>query len=278
MTSAEDVRRRTAVIVEDDADISELLRAILQQAGFDCHLAATGGEGVRLVREQAPVLTTLDVSLPDYDGLEVVRQIRSFSDTYVIILSGKDEETDILMGLGAGADDYVSKPFRPREVRARVEAMLRRRDLWLAQLGAPSSPAAVPSPAPAPAPTVAPVTTDAGAGADEVEGSAWLGRNGMRVHPEMRLCEVDGRPVELTRSEFDLLLAIVRRDRRVASKEVLVQELRHEVEGSWVSESDRRSVEVHLANLRRKLGDSAGQPRFIETVRGVGYRLAARRA
>lgn len=261
---------RTAVIIEDDADVRALLAAILAQAGFDCHAVGSGDEGVDAVREHAPVLTTLDVSLPGFDGLEVARRIRAFSDTYILMLSAKDDEMDVVMGFAAGADDYVTKPFRPRELRARVEAVLRRRDSWLGAPAAASaaSPETSSGPAPAPvAPPPAPVPAE----------EEWLERNGLRAHPGMRLCEVDGVAVELTRSEFDLLLAIVERDRVVVSKDALALHLRGDHPGAFVSDSDRRSVEVHLANLRRKLGDVAGHPRFIETVRGVGYRLAAPR-
>ncbi len=120
------VSRRVAVIIEDDADIRNLLEAILGQAGFVCYTAATGAEGIASIREHEPILTTLDISLPGIDGFEVARQIRSFSSTYIIMLSARDEEIDTLMGLDAGADDYLTKPFRPRELRARIEAMLRR--------------------------------------------------------------------------------------------------------------------------------------------------------
>lgn len=118
--------RGAAVVIEDDADIRFLLEVTLGQAGFAVTSAATGREGVAAVREQQPVVTTLDISLPDYDGFEVARRIRAFSDTYILMLTGRADEIDTLMGLDAGADDYVTKPFRPREVRARVEAMLRR--------------------------------------------------------------------------------------------------------------------------------------------------------
>ena len=114
------------MVIEDDADVRNLLSAILNEAGFTCIPAATGIEGINAVREHRPILTTLDVSLPGIDGFEVARRIRSFSNTYVIMLSARNEEIDTLMGLDAGADDYLTKPFRPRELRARIEAMMRR--------------------------------------------------------------------------------------------------------------------------------------------------------
>lgn len=242
---------RSAVIIEDDPEIAELLEVVLSQAGFRTHVATEGVRGLELIQEHNPMLTTLDVNLPGIDGFEVARRIRGFSSTYVIILSARQDEIDTLTGLNAGADDYLAKPFRPRELRARVEAMIRRRELELAA-GTP------------------------GRGIPTSE-TDWLSHNGLRVHPSMRLVELDGSPVELTRTEFDLLLAILQRSRRVVSKDELAALARTDL-NSYAIEADRRSMESHIANLRRKLADSATTPRFIETVRGVGYRLAPERA
>ncbi|HYP44112.1 MAG TPA: response regulator transcription factor [Propionibacteriaceae bacterium] len=260
---------RLAVVIEDDADIRNLLEAILGQAGFTCVTTDSGTTGIEAVREHQPILTTLDVSLPGIDGFEVARRIRAFSGTYIIMLSARDEEIDTLMGLDAGADDYLTKPFRPRELRARVEAMLRRYPATGAeQTGVARS---VQS-----ASTAAGLNSTGLDDADEDEG--WLSHNGLRLHLEMRLCEVDGQLLELTRSEFELLAAIMVGKRRVISKTSLALDMRGDDAGAggYVSESDRRAVEVHLANLRRKLSDSVSSPRFVETVRGVGYRLATR--
>ncbi len=261
---------RVAVVIEDDADIRNLLSAILTQAGFTCHASETGAEGIAAVRAHQPIVTTLDISLPGIDGFEVARQIRAFSTTYIIMLSARDEEIDTLMGLDAGADDYLTKPFRPRELRARIEAMLRR--YHLPGLTDSGGPALVGS-----AGTPAQVTATAAPDDDE---RGWLEHNGLRINEEMWLCEVDGVTVELTRSEFDLLLAIMQGARRVISKDALALELRGDYATTgYVSDSDKRAVEVHMANLRRKLNDPVGAPRYIETVRGVGYRLAdARRS
>ena len=246
---AEDERH--AVIIEDDPEIAELLAAVLTQAGFRTHVAEDGATGLELVRERDPMLTTLDVNLPGMDGFEVVRRIRSFSSTYVIMLSARRDEIDTLTGLGAGADDYVAKPFRPRELRARVEAMIRRRELQR---------------------QVTQVTPQQPAVAEAPEQD-WLSHNGLRVHVSMHLVELDGQPVELTRTEFDLLCAVMQGNRRVVSKDELAGYTRGELNG-YVIDADRRSIESHIANLRRKLSDSATTPRFVETVRGVGYRLA----
>lgn len=261
-----EVSTRTAVVIEDDADIRNLLEAILSQAGFTCFTVGSGDEGVEAVRQHQPILTTLDISLPGIDGFEVARRIREFSSTYIIMLSARMEEIDTLMGLDAGADDYLTKPFRPRELRARVEAMLRR----YPDTGAPAPAAGV-----AASPSGAVVSSNSASPAVDSQDEGWIEHNGLRIHADMRLTELRGDPVELTRSEFELLLTIVQGHRRVISKSTLALELRgDDNSGGYVSESDRRAVEVHLANLRRKLRDPVSAPRYIETVRGVGYRLA----
>ena len=212
----------------------------------------------------------------------MARQIRSFSDTYIIMLSARNEEIDTLMGLDAGADDYLTKPFRPRELRARIEAMLRRyrrqrqraagrqeRAADQGTVGAGRRNAQTTSPPPPPPVVRADADTEAG----------WLIHNGLRINADMWLCDIDGAPVELTRSEFDLLLALMEGNRRVITKDALALELRGENAATgYVGDSDRRAVEVHMANLRRKLNDPVSSPRYIETVRGVGYRLAEAQA
>lgn len=291
---------RIAVIIEDDPDIRRLLEDVLEQGGFETHSAANGLDGIEKVRRHRPVLTTLDVSMPGIDGFETAKRIRTFSDTYLIMLTARNEEIDTLIGLESGADDYVVKPFRPRELRARVDAMLRRPRTGTGPIATPvtgdatppadpalAPPATAPSPTDTPAPTAAPEAqpgpdappsrTSSAATAPPDADDGWLEHRGLRLHPEMRLTDVDGTPVDLTRSEFDLLALIVSSRRRVRSKADLALALRGEsyVTSYYVSDADKRAVEVHLANLRRKLGESAAQPRWIETVRGVGYRLTA---
>ncbi|GAB3618030.1 MtrAB system response regulator MtrA [Okibacterium endophyticum] len=265
--------RRVAVIIEDDSDIRNLLETVLTQAGFDTVPVSNGMDGVAAVSEHNPVVTTLDVSMPGIDGFETAKRIRAFSQTYIVMLTARDEEIDTLQGLDAGADDYVTKPFRPRELRARIEAMLRRPrvlppDVALSAAGA-GHPASPPEPAVATVATVSPAT------GDELE---WVEHNGLRINMDMRMAELEGAELVLTRSEFELLAALVESGRRVHSKAELALLLRGEsyATGPYVSESDKRAVEVHMGNLRRKLGDSISSPRWIETVRGVGYRLAAR--
>ncbi|MCG2620501.1 response regulator transcription factor [Arthrobacter sp. I2-34] len=250
--------QRVAVIIEDDGDIRSVLETVLQQSGFETYAAATGADGVESVRLHQPDIITLDLGLPDFDGFEVVRQVRQFSDGYIVMLSARAEETDTLLALEAGADDYLTKPFRPRELRARVSAMLRR-------------PRHAGSDHPGPA---EPGTAANGATAEPESGA--LVHNGLLVDHSTRTAQLGGRDVELTRTEFDLLHALMESGRVVRTKPDLVRRLRYEHydTGAFVSEADERAVEVHIGNLRRKLGDDPRSPRWLETVRGVGYRLA----
>lgn len=240
---------RRAVVIEDEDDIRTLLVAMLEQAGFDVFGAADGAEGLALVRQHDPLVTTLDVNMPGMDGFEVAKRIRAQSATYIVMLSARTEEIDALQGLEAGADDYVAKPFRPRELRARIDAMLRRPRHHVDS--APNEPAA------------------RAASGDSLE------HRGIRLSRATRVVALEGSNVELTRSEFDILADLLSAGRRVRSKSELALMLRGEqfTGLEYVSDSDARAIEVHVANLRRKLGESPSDPRWIETVRGVGYRL-----
>ena len=255
-----------AVVIEDDADIRALISQVLEQAGFAVHAASSGVEGIELVRGHQPVVTTLDVSMPGIDGFETAKRIREVSDTYIVMLTARADEIDTLQGLQAGADDYVTKPFRPRELRARIEAMMRR-----PRLAAPISATPTDGASSVGSPRAAPSTA-----VEEADG--WYEHRGLRLHPEMRISTVNGVDVELTRSEFDILADLMSAGRRVVGKEDLALMLRGEKYAGrtgFVSEHDVRAIEVHVANLRRKLGESAAKPRWIETIRGVGYRLTS---
>lgn len=246
---------RVGLVIEDDHDIRELVRTVLTQAGFDVSVASGGAEGVLMAKSLNPDVITLDLGLPDIDGFEVSRQIREFSDAYIVMLTARTEELDTLIGLESGADDYLTKPFRPRELRARVAAMMRR-------------PRSVPDPG-----EVAVETSPDGAAHPE-RGN--FSHNGLELSYASRTVAVDGKEMNLTRTEFELLYALLEAGRTVRTKSDLVRRLRDEDYdvGSYISEADERSVEVHMGNLRKKLGDSPQQPRWLQTVRGVGYRLA----
>ena len=248
-----------AVVVEDDADVRNLVEAVLSQAGFEVHSAAAGREGVDVIRRLQADVVTLDVGLPDIDGFEVLRRVRQFSDAYVVMLTARTDELDTLTALHTGADDFMTKPFRPRELRARVAAMMRRpRQDTLSE--SPRQAVAAPSVPPAPQDSV-------------------LRHNGLALNPDSRTVTVDGAAVSLTRSEFDLLHALLKGAGAVRSKTDLVRVVRGEYyrADAYIGESDERAVEVHIGNLRRKLRENPLQPRWLQTVRGVGYRLAPER-
>ncbi|WP_441790198.1 response regulator transcription factor [Leifsonia sp. YAF41] len=282
--------RRVAVIIEDDTDIRHLLETVLEQAGFEVVATSNGLDGIAAVREHGPLVTTLDVSMPGIDGFEVAKRIRAFSSTYLVMLTARNEEIDLLQGLDSGADDYVTKPFRPRELRARIEAMLRRPRTHGTVAPEGTTPTASVAPV-AVATTVSEAGTPVDLGGATEPGRAsvttpsdyldaeWLRHNGLQLNFSSRIVTLDDIEVDLTRSEFELLAALLDSGRRVRNKQELALLLRGDayLTSDFVSETDKRAVEVHLTNLRRKLGDSAQSPRFIETVRGVGYRLSAAR-
>lgn len=220
------------LVVDDEAPIIELLRGYLVREGWDVLAATDGPTAVEIARGRAPDVIVLDVMLPGLDGFEVLRQIRTFSDAYVIMLTARAEEIDRIVGLSAGADDYLVKPFSPRELVARVRALLRR-----------------PRPA-------------------QVAGAERREMGDLVIDAPRRSVTVRGMPVTLTTIEFDLLTTLAREPGVVLSRQRLLDRI-------WGMDyvGDEHVVDVHLANLRRKLGDDAAHPRYIETVRGVGFRF-----
>lgn len=227
---------RLALVIEDDDDIRQLLVATLTQGGFTVKETGFGRLGITIAREANPDLLTVDLSLPDVDGIEVCREIRAFSDAYIVIITAKAEEVDRLIGLEVGADDYLTKPFSPRELRARVAAMFRR-----PRAAAPSE-MAVPD--------------------------TLLSQGELELDLEAREARLSGNLLDLTRIEFELLSTLLSNPGRVWQRETLLGRV-------WQTEwlGDTHLVDVHMANLRRKLGDNAQEARWIRTVRGVGYRL-----
>lgn len=267
MSSAAAVgERRAAVVIEDDLDIRNLVCAVLEQGGFQVYGATTGREGVDAVRAEHPTVVTLDIGLPDIDGYEVLRRIRSTTDCYVVVLTARDDEMDILTALQAGADDYVLKPFRPRELRARIDALLRRpRAAQVAADRESAAPGAVTAPAVQPSPTV--------------EAAAHVLCHGnLAVDGETRTAECAGVELPLTKTEFNLLHELLLCKGAVRTKEELVRVSRgKEYRGyNFVSRTDERAIEVHIANLRQKLARGEGDPDIITTVRGVGFRIMPR--
>lgn len=240
------------LVVDDDADIRDLLVFVLEQAGLEVSWAENGADALTKIRELQPDLVTLDLSLPDMDGTDVCRRMREFSDAYVVMITGRAAEIDRLVGLEVGADDYMNKPFSPREVLARVSALLRR-----PRLGTPSGPAS-------PAAAVSEATSEVPV---EVPAEAELDAGGgLLLDPARQVATLEGERVMLTSAEFDLLRALATRPGVAWEREELVREVWH---GEFI-ESDFL-VDVHVANLRRKLRRAGSRTTWIRTVGGASY-------
>jgi DNA-binding response OmpR family regulator len=224
------VPRPRALLVEDSPEFVLLCKHLLEKEGFDVTVATDGARAIELAHENPPELAVLDLGLPDVDGVEVCRRIRQFTDAYIVMVTGRDHEVDKIVGLSVGADDYVTKPFSPRELSARIQAMRRR------PRGAST------------------------AGVRE--------HGALRIDPVVREVTVSGASVELTKIEFDLLDLLSSSPRRTFTRNQLLEDVWGD---NWYG--DDHIIDVHVGNLRRKLGESASTARHIRTVRGVGYRF-----
>ncbi|HYV01343.1 MAG TPA: response regulator transcription factor [Actinomycetota bacterium] len=226
--------KRRILLIEDEDSISDPLAAALQREGFAPAVAGTLAEGLESFRIHPPDLVLLDVMLPDGDGRDALREIRSTSRTPVIMLTARGDEMDRVIGLELGADDYVTKPFSAAEVMARIRAVLRR--------------------ASAPAP---------GGGSELQVGE-------IRMDLDTRTVTKDGEPVELALKEFELLRMLMESAGRVATRTALMDEV---WDPNWFGPT--KTLDVHVSSLRKKLGDDPASPRYIHTVRGVGFRFAS---
>src|SRR5918998_3981923 len=224
-----------ALIVEDEENLVRLLRGYLEREGFEVREALDGIAALEAVRESEPDVVVLDWMLPKLDGMEVLRELRRFSDAYVIVLTARVEEVDRIVGLSTGADDYLTKPFSPGELVARIRAMLRRPR------------------------TATPNDKDEEAPMKFGELTIDLGRR------EVRLGEGQ---VSLTALQFELLATLASRPGLVFSRGQLLERV-------WGDDyfGDDHVVDVHVANLRKKVEDDPSSPRYVQTVRGVGYRF-----
>ena len=220
------------LVVEDAPEFAQMVTAILRKSGHRVRTATTISDALESLAATPPDLVILDLTLPDGDGLDLCRTIRERSSAYILVLSGRDEEIDKLLGFKLGADDYVTKPFSPRELGARVEALLRR-----------------------------PRLADASA-SERVVGH-------VTVRPDAREVEIEGLLVELTRIEFDLLDTLSATPKAVFTRAQLLERV-------WGPDwySDDHVVDVHVANLRKKI-DRSGTKSVVRTVRGVGYGINA---
>ncbi len=223
------------LVVDDERSLARVVASYLEREGHQVRCVFDGRAAVAASREQAPDLVVLDLMLPDLDGIEVCRRLRTFTDCYIVMLTARTEETDRLIGLSVGADDYMTKPFSPRELVARVRAMLRRPRI-------------------------------AGDGQPPEERPRTFGP--LRIDVAARDVHLDGAPVTLTRTEFDLLAVLSARPRVTFSRAQLIAAVWGD---QW--DGDEHLVDVHIGHLRRKLGDDPMAPRFVRTVRGLGYRM-----
>jgi DNA-binding response OmpR family regulator len=238
VTTAPNMR---ALVVDDEVALTTVVASYLDRECFEVHIAHDGHDALTLARSADPDVVVLDVGLPGIDGYEVCRQLRTFSDAYVIMLTARDTEVDTVVGLSVGADDYITKPFSPRELIARIHAMLRRPRRATPEIAGPTT-------APSPPRRI---------------GSLCIDIDGREVH-------IGESAIMLTRTEFDILAALSSQPRRVLSRRQLIETVWGE---TWIGNDN--IVDVHVGHLRRKLRDDPGQPRYVTTVRGVGYRMGS---
>lgn len=226
--------KKKILVVEDEKAISDILVFNLQREGYDTLAAYDGAEGLRCALEEAPDLILLDVMLPEMDGFEVCRRVRAEKDTPIIMLTAREEETDKVMGLELGADDYITKPFSMRELMARVKANMRR--------------------------------TYAGEDRKKVEAPSG---GGLRVSKDNGMVYKNGHPLELSAREFDILCFLSAAPGRVFSREELMEQV-----WGYDYYGDLRAVDVAIRRLREKIEDEPASPRYIITKRGMGYYFA----
>lgn len=220
------------LVVDDEASVRNLVTSYLAREGYDLLEADNGAEALKLARTGHPDLIILDLMIPEVDGLEVCRILRSEMDVFILMLTARTEEADKLLGLGLGADDYLTKPFSPRELVARVKAILRRRP-------------------------------------GEISSTVKVVRAGpMEIDPGRHVATINGRVLDLTAREFDIIRRLASRPGMVFTREKLLEQV-------WGIDfyGDPRVVDVHVAKLRKKVEEDPAHPRYIKTVRGVGYKL-----
>jgi DNA-binding response OmpR family regulator len=223
----------TVLVVDDDPKIRDLLRLYVEREGHRALLAGDGEAALDLATRSRPDLVLLDVMLPGLDGFEVARRIRDVSDVPILLLTARSGEGDKVVGLDMGADDYVVKPFSPRELMARVRALLRRRRL------------------------------------EAEQEEPILVADGLELDPNAVEVRLDGQPLDLTPFEFRILRGLMRRPGRVFTRDDLIDAIHGDDDPGIID----RTIDVHLGRLRRKLGDDAANPRLIATVRTVGYKF-----
>lgn len=286
-----------ALVVEDDADVAELLRTVLTQAGFSVVTAANGAEGIELAREHRPTLATIDVAMPHMDGLEATRRIREFSDAYIVIISTRSQQRDILAGFDAGADDYVPKPIRPVELRARLAAVARRPHPGAAGATADPPPGWAPAEEDAersayhrqvvagdPVDLPEPDPDEEDDGQDGRDGmldlgmrfvGSWIDFRGLRINPARNLVVVDDRLLDLQQEHIDLLEILLYAGSRTLTARRLALRLRGQTEetATTTREQDQRWIEALMGSLLGQLDEVGPSTRWIEALPKTRYRL-----
>ena len=234
-----------ALVVDDEPSLVRAVVGYLERDGVEVQRAEDGEQALQSAREDNPDVVVLDLMLPGIDGVEVCRVLRTFSDAYVVMLTARADEVDKLIGLAVGADDYLTKPFSPRELVARIHTMLRR------PRGAGNAPRGYP-------------ITDGGSESSVRQFGA------LTVDPHAREVCLEANPVPLTRTEFDILDALSERPRQAFTRAQLIERV-------WGADwfGDEHLVDIHIGNVRRKLGDDPHDPRYILTVRSIGYRMGS---
>lgn len=289
-----------ALVVEDDEDTTALLEVVLTQAGFSVLTADNGADGIALAREHRPALATIDVTMPEMDGLEATRRIREFSSTYIVIISSRSQESDILAGFDAGADDYVPKPIRPVELRARLAAVARRPATEIVD-GPTAEPLAGWQAADEDAArseflrqVVAgqPIEDLGGDEADDDEDSGkdgregmleigmrfvggWIEFRGLRINPARGIVVVDDRLVDLPPEQVELLEVLMYAGSRTLSARQLALRVRHQTEetATTTHRQDERWIDALMAGLRFQVKDDGPAPRWFEVLPRAKYRL-----
>jgi DNA-binding response OmpR family regulator len=231
-----------ALVVDDEPSLVRVVTGYLEREGFTVQATGDGESALELARQGEPDVIVLDLGLPGIDGVETCRRLRTFTDCYVLMLTARADEVDMLIGLAVGADDYLTKPFSPRELTARIRTLLRR-----------------------------PRGAAAGSAGRAAGGDTEVGRRvfgDLVIDPQAREVALAGEVITLTRTEFDLLDALSATPRIVLTRGQLIDRV---WDGQWVG--DEHLVDIHLGHVRRKLGDEASAARFVVTVRGIGYRM-----
>ncbi|HUW40331.1 MAG TPA: response regulator transcription factor [Rectinemataceae bacterium] len=228
---------RSILVADDERKIARLVESYLDTAGFEVFVADDGNQALKLFRERSPDCAILDINMPGLDGIEVAREIRRRSDIPIIFLTARTEETDRIVGLELGADDYVSKPFSPRELVARVRAIFRR-------------------------------ARPAGGAESGGAASEPLRRGEMLIDRRKRAVLVSGEPRALTTLQFDILAFLAGEPGRVFTRLELLER-----SAGTACEGYERTIDAHIKNIRKAIGDESELPKYIATVRGVGYKF-----